>query len=156
VISNRRSAFTLGLLLLVSTSGLTGCVSPQARDGDWERVVGTTWVLSKIDKRVPLADDANASAPLTLEFSDDGRAVGFAGVNRFFGRYESSPEGNLRFGALGSTRMYRDDPPGLMEQERHLFSILREIDAFRIDRGQLLLFTGNQKRLTYAPRDPQG
>lgn len=139
------------IALCVAGLGLTGCISPQARDGDWERVVNTPWTLTQIDGKAPLNSADDSPQPLTLELSDDGRAAGFAGVNRFFGSYESTPAGELRFAALGATRMFRDDPPGLMDQEQQLLATLGEIDSFRIQNGKLVLLSAGKKSLVFLP-----
>lgn len=139
------------IALCVAGLSLAGCLSPQARDGDWERVVNTPWTLTQIDGKAPLNSADDPPQPLTLELSDDGRAAGFAGVNRFFGSYESTPTGELRFAALGATRMFRDDPPGLMDQEQQLLATLGEIDSFRIQNGKLVLLSAGKKRLVFLP-----
>lgn len=140
-------------LLIVVCAGLVivGCASPQAKPGDWERVVQGRWALTHLDGRTPLAHDTQPTEPLTLELSNDGRVAGFAGANRFFGSYESTPTGDLRFAALGSTRMFRDDPPGLMAQEQRYFELLGEIDAYRLQDDKLFLLSDGKKRLVYRP-----
>ncbi|MEO0515019.1 MAG: META domain-containing protein [Planctomycetota bacterium] len=144
------SCMSVAVLLLLVV-GLSACVSPQARVGDWERAISTHWTLTKLDGHDPLQTKDASVEPLTLELSGDGRAAGFAGVNRFFGQYESNPLGDLRFGALGSTRMFRDDPVGLMDQEQQYLAALGQVDAFRFQSGQLVLLTAKKKRLVFTP-----
>lgn len=141
---------SLGLCLGIVVC-LTACAGGQPRPGDWERVVSISWALTKIEGRAPIQSAKKITAPLSLELSDDGRAVGFAGVNRFFGSYESTPEGGLRFAAIGSTRMYHDDPPGLMKQEELYLNAIGQIDRFRIQSGKLILLSDNHKRLVFTP-----
>ncbi|MEM1027965.1 MAG: META domain-containing protein [Planctomycetota bacterium] len=130
---------------------LTGCLSPQAREGDWEQVVKQAWELTHLDGRRPITAGGETVEPLTLDLSDDGRAAGFAGVNRFFGTYESTPQGELRFAALGSTRMFRAEPPGLMDQEQTYLATLGEIDSYRLQGGKLVLISEGKKRLRFVP-----
>lgn len=139
-----RFSLTLATALIVS---LAGCASSRVQPGDWSTVVGSTWTLGKLDgKSLPVVEQ-----PPSLELSGDGRAAGFAGVNRYFGRYESTPGGELSFGALGSTRMYRDQPPGLMEQETRYLQTLGEVDGYRLRGQQLLLMSGGKTRLIFDP-----
>ncbi len=144
------SCLSIAALLLLSL-GLTACVSRQARVGDWDRVINTRWTLTQLDGRAALQSGETPAEPLTLELSDDGRAAGFAGVNRFFGQYESTPEGTLHFGALGSTRMFRNDPPGLMDQEQQYLAALGDVDTFRVQSGKLVLLSDKKKRLVFTP-----
>ncbi|MBB6429043.1 META domain-containing protein [Algisphaera agarilytica] len=134
---------------------LAGCISPQANEGDWEIVSGQTWNLTRLNGKAPItATDGNLE-PLSLELSNDGRAAGFAGVNRFFGSYESTPQGDIQFAALGATRMFRDDPPGLMDQEQAFFETLSAIDAYRLQDGNLILLSAGKKLLVFEPAPEQ-
>lgn len=140
-------------LLLFTILGAWGCASSSVEPGDWNTVVDTAWTLHKMDGRAPLTTrDRHAGVePPTLDLTDDGRVIGFAGVNRFFGTYEATPDGTIRFAAIGSTRMFRDHPPGLMQQENQYFQTLDEIDGYRLRDEQLVLTSGRKARLVYDP-----
>lgn len=140
-------------LLLFAVIGTMGCASSTVEPGDWNTVVDSTWTLRSMDGRAPLSTEGRnvGVEPPTLDLTDDGRVIGFAGVNRFFGTYEATTEGAIRFAAIGSTRMHRDNPPGLMEQETQYFQTLSEIDGYRLKRDRLVLLTARKPRLIFAP-----
>ncbi|MEM9417840.1 MAG: META domain-containing protein [Planctomycetota bacterium] len=134
---------------------LAGCVSPQVKDGDWDIVASSTWNLTRLDGKAPITSPEGKLQPLSLEFSNDGRAAGFAGVNRYFGSYEATPQGALRFGALGATRMYSDNPPGLMNQEQAFFDALGAIDSYGLQDDHLVLMSEGKKLLLFEPSPEQ-
>ncbi len=131
----------LGLVMLL----LTGCALGPREPGLWSGAVGQDWALTRIDGREPLPGSG-----LSITFAADGRVIGHAGANRFFGTYESRPDGSLHIGALGTTRMYRDDPPGLMRQEQRYLERLATVDAYQVDVEELRLLTEGRTVLRYA------
>jgi heat shock protein HslJ len=115
---------TLRLLAGVVIAVLSAC-SGTGKDsgpaminaGNIDRLVKYEWLLKNVtvdSQRVIMHVDATQ----TLQFSADGRVLGFGGVNRFGGTYKFSPEGVLSFPPPGlvSTRMA--GPPEIMEKER--------------------------------------
>lgn len=83
------------------------------------------WRLRTLHGR-PVSPDAP-----TLHFdAANKRASGFAGVNRYFGSYESGAGGKLSFGALGSTRMA--GPPAAMKLEAEFLAMLGSADGMRL------------------------
>ena len=94
---------------------------------------GTEWQLH---------DLGGAPAPLgaggrraTLTFSDSARVAGFAGCNRYFGSY-TIDGANLRFSALGMTRMACQEGMALEQQLSRALEATRE---FRLNGGELTL-----------------
>ena len=123
---------------------VTGCTSPPP--GDWTQAVQREWVLQKINGRSPLPQRTP-----TLSIADDGRVAGLAGANRYFGTCETNPDGSAAFASLGSTRMFLDQPAGLMQQEQAFLAALGEVDEYRVTAEQLLFFADGKKRLVFTP-----
>ncbi len=121
-----------------------GCATPLG--GDWSDAVVQDWTLEKIDGR-----NAMANSRVTIDFSSDGRVVGHAGVNRYFTTYEKDAEGGLRFAPIGATRMYRDKPEGLMEQENRYLKLLESVDAYSVKQDRLTLMSDGKKVLVFEP-----
>ncbi len=65
-----------------------------------------------------------AQPRLNLTVSSDGRAAGFAGVNRFFGKLEISADGGVAAGRFGSTLMA--GPEELMKLEQAYLKALEQ------------------------------
>jgi heat shock protein HslJ len=136
----------LGLSFFLGLMTLGGCeLGPTGPGRDWSDAIGTPWKLTQLDGRTPLAERVP-----TITLAADGRVAGSSGANRFFGTYETDPSGAIRFGALGSTRMYLDDPPGLMRQEGRLLEVLSEVDGYRLDQDRLRMFSGSDRRLVWT------
>lgn len=93
---------------------------------------GETWQVTRVGERtVP------AEVDVTLEFSEEDRAGGSGGCNRYTTRFELTPE-ILRFEDIASTK--RACPTPAMEIESAFFEALRETDHFDMtDDGRLLL-----------------
>jgi heat shock protein HslJ len=108
----------LVFLILCAASFLGACSTP---DGAARTPAGT-WTLVELDG----ADlDALARAP-ELVIAADGALSGFAGVNRFSGRFEPEAleSGRIVAGPLAATRMA--GPEEAMEVEARLFALLGE------------------------------
>jgi len=65
----------------------------------------------------------------TLEFTDDGRVVGDAGCNRYFGSVEIA-ESSMVFGPLAGTR--KMCAPALMDQEQAFFQAMSRVGKWEI------------------------
>lgn len=132
------------LSVLTWTLMLVGCaIGP----GEWSDAIGREWTLTKLDGNAPLDERTP-----TLTLSKEGRAAGLSGGNRFFGTYETPAPGEIQFASLGSTKMYIDDPPGLMEQETQYLSALSEVDAYRVSPGRLVLLSSSKPRLIFTAK----
>jgi len=141
-------ALVFAAALLVST----GCVSVASEPGDWRDAVGREWVLTKLHGKATLKNNRP-----TLTLADDARVVGHGGANRFFGTYHATPEGSLRFAALGSTQMFRPDPPQTMQQERRYLEALGQVESYRVTPRRLVMLAGKTKLLVFAhpPQQPK-
>ena len=100
-------------------------------------LLGPEWVVEDI-AGAGVIDRSHA----TLQFLRDGRIVGNATCNRFFGSYESTGPALLRIEPAGANRMAC--PPALMHQENKLLQLLPAIKSYRIDKtGALVLSTAD-------------
>ncbi len=97
-------------------------------------LLGQEWVVESI-----AGGGVIDSSRATLQFLRDGRVVGNATCNRFFGSYEMKGS-TLRIEPAGATRMAC--PTALMHQEDKLLELLRAVKSYRIDKtGALVLGT---------------
>jgi uncharacterized lipoprotein YbaY len=96
------------------------------------------WRIDAIDGH-PALQDPDA----TIEFHDDGRVAGSAGVNRFAGEW-SVAEGALSIGPLASTLMA--GPSERMDQEGRIQAILSEPLVVALE-GAALVLEGASGRL---------
>lgn len=91
-----------------------------------------------LDKLVVQGNPIAVPAGFTayLNFSQDGKVTGSGGCNRFFGDFTNTTPGQVKFGALGSTKMYCQDR---MEIENGLFNALDKVSRYRVDGTRLML-----------------
>lgn len=137
-----RNASTLPLLLAVLTAlSLIACSATHA-GGDvappggtaWRDVAAHEWRLVEIEGAGPIG-----GVDVTLAFDEEGRLSGHTGANRYFASVEHDMDGRFAAGQAGSTRMFRDDPPGLMQQETRYLEALTRATGYRIVDGRLEL-----------------
>lgn len=88
-----------------------------------------------------LAEDIGGGGVLdriqtTIEFGPDGSVAGSGGCNRFFGK-AMADGANLRFGAMGGTRMMC--PPAVMTQEGKFQQALDSTRSYALKDGKLEL-----------------
>ncbi|QCR21294.1 META domain-containing protein [Pontibacter sp. SGAir0037] len=128
-------------ILLVAFSACT--ISNTEAVGEQDTILDTDWVLLSFgDETVPVLQETRNSF---IHFSEgDNKMNGFAGCNKFFGRYEL--KGNrLKISDLGSTRMSCPD----MEAERYLLGVLENVTTYSISGNVLTLFSGNNAIATF-------
>ena len=96
-------------------------------DGAAASPVGA-WIVTGIRRDGELAPPLTGTS-LTVEFDESGRVFGSAGCNRFTAGYAAT-DGGLEITAAASTRMFRADPPGVMEQEDAFLALLVQVAVF--------------------------
>lgn len=83
---------------------------------------------------------------VTLRFGDDGRLTGSAGCNRYFTSY--SIEGALiSIGHAGATRMWCNEPEGIMDQEVGFLEALGLSANYEFEGDALNLFNSDGELL---------
>jgi heat shock protein HslJ len=129
----------LAVLLLLA---LPACTSSAVRSSPAEALGARIWRLASIEGSEPIQ-----GTEITLEL-DGERAAGHAGVNRYSGglvlRGEAPEGGAAEPTPFAATRMYRADPPGVMEQETRYLELLGRVDAWRLER-ELVMMPGARR-----------
>ena len=94
--------------------------------------------------------DVIPGTEVTVEFREDG-VSGSAGCNNYGAPVSVAGE-EITVGAATVTRAWCDDPPGLMDQERHYLEILSRAKVYRIFGGQLALQTDEGEQLLFQAK----
>jgi len=153
-ISERTALLLSTIALVVSTATLVIVVSHVSRPhvepedpSDQAPFEGTTWLLESLGPSGNLRP-ALTTTEVTLTFSDDRRVSGGAGCNSYFGQYASTTDGALSISALGSTKMFCQEP-GVMQQEQDFLDALSAAEQYEVTDG-LLRITGGGMELVLA------
>lgn len=148
-----------GLLAVVAVSG---CAAQAARDptpvpgasasaaqaSPPGSLDGSNWRFVEVDgSKVP--DGVTATLHL-----HDGRASGKAGCNAYGASWETSPDGDTRFGPAMSTKMACLTPAGAMQVEKAVFQALQDTARVRRDGGRIVLLDAGGKPLATLAAAP--
>jgi len=109
------------------------------------------WVVEEMNgQKIESADFSNGAPTLEL-YSEEGKVSGHDGCNRFFGKMENQ-QGELRFSAMGSTRMAC---PKMEGSDQFLKLISDQSFNYYFEPGQLMLKQGDKVviRLKHVSRD---
>jgi heat shock protein HslJ len=155
-ISERTALLLSTAALAVSTVTLVVVVShvtrpqlePEEPSGP-PPLAGTTWRLESLGA-TGAPRPALSTVEVTLLFSDDGRVSGKAGCNSYFGQYASTTDGDLSVSALGSTKMFCNEP-GVMQQEQDFLAALAHAQRYKVINGRLTITGGNSELVLAAP-----
>lgn len=110
---------------------------------------GTDWVLTTfLDGEA--ASSVLAGTEITLRL-EEGKASGTAGCNSYFGPYTLQGDG-LSFGPPASTKMYCQDPAGVMDQESQYLNLLEGVTTFDLDGARLTLRAPDGGGLVFQAR----
>ena len=109
------------------TGELTAKPAGASASGIWT----SAWRLTDLG-----GDGVIGSAEATLEFPEEGRAVGRGSCNRFFAIVAVTGE-TIRFSGIGSTRMACADP--LATQEAKYLKALESAERFAIEGDELVI-----------------
>lgn len=135
--------FSLGLLVLL----LAACGSPSADPSPSASasapvpaalLPGSEWIL---------VGPASIKGKVTISFAAD-QLSGQAPVNRYFGPFTATDDGQMTLGPVASTMMAGD--PDLMKAEQEYLGLLNRVDGFDSDGEQLSLRAGHEVLLRYA------
>ena len=106
-------------------------------------ITGSEWRCTRLGAVTPPAD----CVP-TFMLGADGKASGFAGVNRWFGTCTANGA-SLAFGPLVSTRMA--GPPARMELEQQYLRVMATVTQWSIADGTLRLSDGTSVVAEFEP-----
>jgi heat shock protein HslJ/uncharacterized protein YraI len=107
-------------------------------------LAGTSWQLSSLNGRLPLADTT-----VTLEFGTDGIVAGSDGCNRFTTGYTQDGAALTITQPAASTMMACPDP--VMAQAAAYMAALTSVTGFTASDNQLSLLAGDQIVATFVP-----
>ncbi|MFO7662972.1 MAG: META domain-containing protein [Chloroflexota bacterium] len=107
-------------------------------------LAGTSWQLSSLNGRLPLADTT-----VTLEFGTDGTVAGSDGCNRFTTGYTQDGAALTITQPAASTMMACPDP--VMNQAAAYMTALASVTGFTATDNQLSLLAGDQVVATFVP-----
>lgn len=87
------------------------------------------WELVSIrGKQVKYSEDQRH---ITIQFNPEAGTVnGCSGCNRYFGNYQSSPDGKMTLSEMNGTKMACPEP--FMKLERQYMPILQKVDGYRL------------------------
>ena len=129
------------LLVALLLTALTACALPDPPDG-LDPLQGT-WTVEAIEGTPVVTGPADDAAP-SLTFLADGSLSGHTGVNGLRGTWTSDGM-TLDVPPLATTK--RAGPPVLMDQERHLLTVLQRLAAALVQGDQLILQDGDGQEL---------
>lgn len=154
--------------LVITVACLTGCTSgPESEplplppagpiadavrqaQKDWPWIAGTRWELAAIEGEKPIE-----STKIWITFKPDETWVsGHSGCNRFTGSYIRRGEDGIRIGPLSSTRMFCQQPEGVMQQEARFLHLMGEAVAYRASREWFHLLVDDRIVLSFWAADP--
>lgn len=129
------------ILLLLPISLLMACQtsksSPPAAS-----LRNTRWVLRTL-AATPITTPENSSE-IYLQFNaSTDQIVGFAGCNRFFGRFEQPRPTTLRLLGLGSTKMFCE---ARQQTETEYLTILQQVARYEIEGNTLRLYATDTEK----------
>lgn len=122
-------------IICIALLALTGCRADQTVSA--QTVPSDVW-------RLVMMDGKGVSAPITLEFPEEGRITGRAPCNRYFAQ-QTAPLPWFKVDAIGATRMACEQ----MDLESEYFDALSRATLAEIQGDTLLLGTENGTILRY-------
>ena len=125
------------VVIALGVALLAGCTTANT-----QALIGSEWRCTRIGSRT-LTEDRTP----TLLMTDEGKASGFAGVNRWFGTY-SVDGSTLKFGMLGMTRMA--GPPERMQLEQTYADALAAVTRWSVSSGRLQMSDSNALVLEFV------
>jgi heat shock protein HslJ len=164
----KRAPVPVLLLALALAPGLTACTTAEDPEPlplpdadpiaqrvrraqlDWPWIAGTEWELSAVEGEAPLE-----GVRVWISFKPDETWVaGSAGCNRFTGGYVRRGENGIQIGPLAATRMFCQQPEGVMQQESRVLHLLGEARSYRASREWFHLLSDDALLLTFRASPP--
>ena len=109
-----------------------------------DTILDAYWMLMSLEgQNVPETTDTRTAYIRFQENEDD--VIGFAGCNKFSGKYELVGESALRMSELSTSRMACE----VMDTENKLMEVLQRVDSYRISSNILTLYDGDKAVATF-------
>ena len=138
----KRTTFLMMFFMMLT---FVGCKSDK---DDKARLIANEWQLKEM-----VTVDGNEQLPQqapTFVLTDTNMVYGFAGCNRFFGRY-STERNMISFGLQGATRMACPD----LEFEQKFLKMLNLMTTYCIEDKELRLTDQDEKQyMVFIPKEP--
>jgi heat shock protein HslJ len=129
--------FTLLLVFLLVTIGLTGCES------ETTAVENTKWLLLRYGTQEMNLQAVIEGTEITATFnSKENQLTGSAGCNTYYGNYQINKK-QLSISMLAWTEMACLEPEGVMEQEQQYLSTLQLAESYTIEDSELTVLCSN-------------
>ncbi|MEA2035057.1 MAG: META domain-containing protein [Euryarchaeota archaeon] len=109
-------------------------------------LAGTKWVLNSYNDGNEAIVSVIAGTEINLTFNEEGGISGSAGCNSYFSSYETDGD-TLSFGLIGSTKMFCNEPNGIMEQEGTYLKLLESAAGCRIEGDHLTIQDSSDKTI---------
>ena len=111
-----------------------------------EPLIGTKWVLDSYNDGNEAIVSVIAGTEITLIFNKEGEISGSAGCNNYFSSYETDGD-KCSFGLIGSTKMFCNEPKGIMEQESTYLKLLESAAGCRIEGDRFTIQDSSDKTM---------
>lgn len=92
--------------------------------------------------------DNNTQTNITLVFSEDGRVLGFSGVNKYFAAYKLDENNQITLSSIGTTMNTASEEE--IKAERSYIEMLSNVTKVKACKDKLLLTEGD-KTLNFVP-----
>ncbi|HOI57455.1 MULTISPECIES: META domain-containing protein [unclassified Methanoculleus] len=125
-------------LILTDTEGTDVLFFVQAPEVPPAPLTGTGWTLESYSLNGEAISSVIAGTTITAEFSPDGNVTGNAGCNSYGAGYVLDGA-NLTIEPPISTKMYCNEPEGVMEQENTYLNLLSSVSSYRVEGNRLSL-----------------
>lgn len=122
------------IYLLLGLLASCGLHNEQLTNLSTKDLSGYRWQVIRMNGK-PLINQTR----LDFSISPDGQVKGNAGVNNYFGRWTIHPQ-KIESSVFGSTKMYRAQPEGVMEQEAEFLKLLQTVTHWKTSSKQLQFY----------------
>lgn len=106
-----------------------------------KELAGTSWQVTSINNGNEAVTSLIADTAVTADFAINGLLSGSAGCNNYSTTYTINGDG-ITIQPAGVTKMYCENPEGLMAQEAQFLAALETAVSYHIDGDQMQLRTG--------------
>ncbi|MDR1724949.1 MAG: META domain-containing protein [Bacteroidales bacterium] len=133
-------------LSLACSKKITGNEKNNAESEQATNLYETIWILKKINTKIIQVEVGKKAVSLSID-KESGNVNGYAGCNRYFGKFEKKKE-TITFSQMGATKMMC--PSEIMNIEDSFLKALNKVDNYLINENELLLRKGENVLLTFV------